>query len=113
MGVIYVVAFIIIYLEMIFKIAVLKSVRIDDIAFTLIFSVQIIMVLGLLCNVFKKRASKVILIVSTLILTLYFMVQTIFYKLFSVPFSFMTLGLAGNALDFTSIIKDAILQNCH
>ena len=111
MGVIYVVAFIIIYLEMIFKIAVLKSVRIDDIAFTLIFSVQIIMVLGLLCNVFKKRASKVILIVSTLILTLYFMVQTIFYKLFSVPFSFMTLGLAGNALDFTSIIKDAILQN--
>ena len=111
MGVIYIVAFIIIYLEMIFKIAVLKSVRIDDIAFTLIFSVQIIMVLGLLCNVFKKRASKVILIVSTLILTLYFMVQTIFYKLFSVPFSFMTLGLAGNALDFTSIIKDAILQN--
>lgn len=111
MGVIYVVAFIIIYLEMIFKIAVLKSVRIDDIAFTLTFSVQIIMVLGLLCNVFKKRASKVILIVSTLILTLYFMVQTIFYKLFSVPFSFMTLGLAGNALDFTSIIKDAILQN--
>lgn len=111
MGVIYVVAFIIIYLEMIFKIAVLKSVRIDDIAFTLIFSVQIIMVLELLCNVFKKRASKVILIVSTLILTLYFMVQTIFYKLFSVPFSFMTLGLAGNALDFTSIIKDAILQN--
>ena len=111
MGVIYVVAFIIIYLEMIFKIAVLKSVRIDDIAFTLIFSVQIIMVLELLCNVFKKRASKVILIVSTLILTLYFMVQTIFYKLFSVPFSFMTLGLAGNALDFTSIIKDAFLQN--
>ena len=35
----------------------------------------------------------------------------IYLELFSVPFSFMTLGLAGNALDFTSIIKDAILQN--
>ena len=111
MGVIYVVAFVIIYLEMIFKIVVLKSVRIDDIMFTLLFSMQIIMVLNLLCNVFKKKVSKVILIISTIILTLYFMVQTIFYKLFSVPFSFMTLGLAGNALDFTSIIKDAILQN--
>ena len=111
MRVIYVVAFVIIYLEMIFKIVVLKSVRIDDIMFTLLFSMQIIMVLNLLCNVFKKKVSKIILIISTIILTLYFSVQAIFYKLFSVPFSFMTLGLAGNALDFTSIIKDAILQN--
>lgn len=111
MRVIYVVAFVIIYLEMIFKIVVLKSVRIDDIMFTLLFSMQIIMVLNLLCNVFKKKVSKIILIISTIILTFYFSVQAIFYKLFSVPFSFMTLGLAGNALDFTSIIKDAILQN--
>lgn len=111
MRVIYVVAFVIIYLEMIFKIVVLKSVRIDGIMFTLLFSMQIIMVLNLLCNVFKKKVSKIILIISTIILTFYFSVQAIFYKLFSVPFSFMTLGLAGNALDFTSIIKDAILQN--
>ncbi len=111
MRVIYVVAFVIIYLEMIFKIVVLKSVRIDDTMFTLLFSMQIIMVLNLLCNVFKKKVSKIILIISTIILTFYFSVQAIFYKLFSVPFSFMTLGLAGNALDFTSIIKDAILQN--
>ena len=48
MGVICVVAFVIIYLEMIFKIVVLKSVRIDDIMFTLLFSMQIIMVLNLL-----------------------------------------------------------------
>ena len=111
MRVIYVVAFVIIYLEMIFKIVVLKSVRIDDIMFTLLFSMQIIMVLNLLCNVFKKKVSKIILIISTIILTFYFSVQAIFYKLFSVPFYIMTLGLAGNALDFTSIIKDAILQN--
>ena len=60
MGVIGVVAFVIIYLEMIFKIIVLKSVRIDDIMFTLLFSMQIIMVLNLLCNVFKKKVSKVV-----------------------------------------------------
>ena len=111
MKVIYVVAFLIIYLEMIFKFAVLKSAEIADIASTLLFSVQIIIVLNLLCNIFKEKVSKAILIISTIILTLYFMVQTVFYNLFSIPFSFMTLGLAENALDFTNIIKDAIIQN--
>jgi len=38
-------------------------------------------------------------------------VQYIFFNLFSVPFSFSTIGLADQALDFTSIIKDAILSH--
>ncbi len=111
MKVIYAITFLIIYLEMTFKIAVIKSVEIADIALTLLFTVQIIMLLNLLCNLFKEKVSKAILIISTIILMLYFMAQTVFYNLFSVPFSFMTLGLAGNALDFTAIIKDAIIQN--
>lgn len=111
MRVIAVISFIIIYLEMVFKIVVLKSVGILDIGFTLLFSIPNIMILNLLCSVFKKKVSKIILIISTVILTIYFMIQAIFYDLFNVPFSFMTIGLAGNALDFISIIKDAILQN--
>lgn len=111
MKVIYIVAFLVIYLEMIFKAVVLKSVRLIDIGYTILFTMQIILVLNLLCNLFKQKASKIILFVSTIILTIYFMIQAVFYNLFSVPFSFMTLGLAGNALDFTNIIKDAIIQN--
>ena len=42
-------------------------------------------------------------------ITIYFETQFIFYTLFSVPFSFSTIGLADQALDFVSIIKDAIL----
>ena len=111
MKVIYIVAFLVIYLEMIFKMVVLKSVKLVDIGYTILFTMQIILVLNLLCNLFKQKASKIILFVSTIILTIYFMIQAVFYNLFSVPFSFMTLGLAGNALDFTNIIKDAIIQN--
>ncbi len=111
MKVIYVIALLIIYLELIFKFTVLKSVNLVDLGFTLLFTVQIILFFNLICNLFKEKVSKIILISSTVILTIYFMVQTVFYNLFSVPFSFMTLGLAENALDFTSIIKDAILQN--
>ena len=111
MKVIYVITFLIIYLEMIFKIAVIKSVEIADIVLTLIFTIPIIILLNLICNILKEKISKAILIISTIILMLYFMIQTVFYNLFSVPFSFMTLGLAGNALDFTEIIKDAIIQN--
>ena len=110
MNVINVIAFLIIYLEMIFKFTVLKSVKIIDIATTLLFTAQIIMTLNLLCNIFKEKVSKAIFYISTVILTIYFIIQTIFYNLFSVPFSFMTLGLASNALDFTNIIKDAIIQ---
>ena len=111
MKVIYAVTFLIIYLEIIFKAVVLKSVKLVDLGYTLLFSVQIILVLNLLCSLFKQKVSKIILITSTSILTIYFMIQAVFHNLFSVPFSFMTLGLAGNALDFTSIIKDAIIQN--
>lgn len=111
MKVIYVIALLIIYLELIFKFTVLKSVNLVDLGFTLLFTVQIILFFNLICNLFKEKVSKIILISSTVILTIYFMVQTVFYNLFSVPFSFMTLGLAENALDFTSIIKDAIVQN--
>ena len=109
--VIYFLVFLIIYLEMIFKFIVLKSAKVMDVAYTLLFSIQIILVLNLLCNAFKPKVSKVILMITTIVLTIYFMFQSVFYNLFSVPFSFMTLGLAENALDFTEMVKDAIIQN--
>lgn len=81
-----------------------------DVAYTLLFSIQIILVLNLLCNAFKPKVSKVILMITTIVLTIYFMFQSVFYNLFSVPFSFMTLGLAENALDFTEMVKDALFK---
>ena len=64
MKVIYAVTFLIIYLEIIFKAVVLKSVKLVDLGYTLLFSVQIILVLNLLCSLFKQKVSKIILITS-------------------------------------------------
>ena len=71
MKVIYVLTFLVIYLEMIFKLVILKSVGIVDIAYTLLFTTQIVLMLNLLCNIFKEKISKIILATSAIILTLY------------------------------------------
>lgn len=77
----------------------------------LIFTIPIIILLTALIKSFSDKINKILLFIIIGIITVYFEVQYIFYNLFSVPFSFSTIGLADQALDFTSIIKDAILAH--
>lgn len=77
----------------------------------IIFTIPIILLLMILTKAFKEKTNKIILFILMGIITIYFEIQYIFYNLFSVPFSFSTIGLADQALDFTSIIKDAILSH--
>ena len=111
MKVTYILAILIIYLEMAFKGVILESAGIMDKICTLLFSVPIFLTLNLLCNVFKEKISKTILILSSTILTLYFTIQAVFYDLFGIPFSFSSLGLAEGALGFTEVIKNVIIKN--
>jgi len=111
MKVIYIISMLIIYLEMIFKIFILNKVDVGDVVYTILFSMQTIMVLNLLCNIFKEKVSKILFIILSTIITIYFGVQAVFYNLFSVPFSFSTLGLAKGAFGFTDMVKEAIGNN--
>ena len=111
MKVIYVIGFLIIYLEMLFKVIIVKNIEIVDLAYTLLFSIQTTIILNLIFNIIKPKISKIILIITSIILTLYFIIQAIFYNLFSIPFSFSTLGLAEGAMKFTDMIFDAIIAN--
>lgn len=77
----------------------------------IIFTLPIILLLTILTKSFSEKINKIILFIIMGIITVYFEVQYIFYNLFSLPFSFSTIGLADQALDFTSIIKDAILAH--
>lgn len=105
---IYYIAFVIIYLEMFFKIMILKNAGLNDVVYTIIFSIPKILFLGLILSVFKGKCKKIIAIIISCVITLYFLVQLVFFKLFSVPFSFSTLGLAKGAFGFTDIIADTI-----
>ena len=102
------ISFVIIYLEIIFKVLILKNIGIYDVLYTILFSIPSILLINIICNIFKEKPAKIIMIVISSFITLYFLIQVVFFKLFSVPFSFSTIGLAENALDFTDIIVNAV-----
>ena len=111
MKVIYVISILIIYLEMLYKAIILKSGSAIDILYTVLFSAQIILIINLICNLFKEKISKIILMVVSTIITIWFGTQAVFFNLFSVPLSFSTLGLAGGALGYVDVVIEIIVKN--
>ena len=99
------------YLEIVIKMTITNHIIDSNFIYMLIFTLPFILLLTILTKSFNKIINKILLFVLTLLITIYFEVQYIFFNLFSVPFSFSTISLANQALDFTSIIKDAILAH--
>ncbi|MBE5820485.1 MAG: hypothetical protein E7310_06730 [Clostridiales bacterium] len=112
--VIYYIIFLLVYLEIMFRAIVFKenffSIRL---IYLILFSIPTVFFLNLISNIFKEKISKIILGIVSGIIIFYFLVQLIFYKMFSIPFSFSTLGLAGGALTYTDVVFDAIFKNIH
>ena len=108
-NVIFYLSFLIIYLEVLTKIFVTKSF--SGVLLTLLFSIPIILILYLITNIFKNKGNMVLTYIIIVVLIFYYCFQFFFHRLFSNIFSFNTLGLASNALDFTNIIFDVVLKN--
>lgn len=112
--VIYYIIFLLVYLEIMFRTIIFKenffSVRL---IYLILFSIPTVFFLNLISNIFKEKTSKIILGILSGLMIFYFLVQLIFYKMFSIPFSFSTLGLAGGALTYTDVVFDMILKNIH
>ena len=103
------IAFLIIYLEILTKIFISKSTI--GILYTLLFSLPLIGLFYLLTNIMKEKGNKIITFIITIFLCIYSGFQTIFFRLFSNIFSFNSISLAGNAIDFRDIAIDAIYKN--
>lgn len=101
----------ILYLEIIIKFVMTNNFFDIGLLYMSIFTIPIIILLTLITKSFSDKSNKIISIATFSVITILFEVQLIFYNLFSVPFSFSTISLANQALDFTSIIKDAILSH--
>lgn len=104
-------SFLVLYLELIYKISVYHHIWGTNLAYTLLFSIPIIFLITLLDSLFKPKTNKILSFVFTSVFCIYFIFQYIFYSLFSVPFSFQTITLANQALDFTNIIAGALWRN--
>lgn len=103
--------FTILYLEIISKIVITNHLFNLGLIYVLIYSLPFCLFFTILSKSFFYKMNKIISIIITLVITIYFEVQYIFYNLFSIPFSFSTISLANQALDFSNIIKDAILDH--
>lgn len=101
----------ILYFELLSKYIFCQHIFNIGLLYLIIFSIPVIIIFTLLTKAFSNVVNKVFLFVLTVILTVYFEVQLIFFRLFSTPFSFSTIGLADQALDFFNIIIDAIVDN--
>lgn len=101
-------SFLIIITEIIFKLLMFHKVSIVSLIYTVIFSLPIISFLFIFTNIFSKKVNKIIYYITSVLITILYLFQYVFYKLFSVTFSFHTIGLAGQAADFKSIIVDSI-----
>lgn len=106
---IYYLTFLIFYLELLTKIFISKSI--NGIFYTFLFSLPVIFFFYLLMNIRKDKGNKIICYITTILLIFYYGFQSIFCKLFSNIFSFSSIGMAGNALDFKNIALDAIVDN--
>ncbi len=102
-------SFLIIYLELLTKIFLFKSL--NGLFLTIIFSIPFIIILYLITNIFQRKGNLITTYFICLITCFYYCFQLIFSKLFSVVFSFNTLNLASNALDFSNILFDIIIKN--
>ena len=97
------------YFDLILKYVLTKNIFNTGLVYTAILNLPFILFFTLISRMFGPKLNKFFTFLIVGILMVYYEVQYIFFNLFSVPFSFSTIGLAGQALDFTTIIKDAIL----
>lgn len=100
----------IIYLEIIAKITITHQFFNDGLIYMIIFTIPIVLLLTIATKIFNPKTNKILSTVLLLIITLYFGTQYVYTTLFSVPFSFSSIGMADQALDFVNIIKDTLIK---
>ena len=100
----------IIYLEILTKLVMTRHLFNTGLIYMIIFTIPIVLLLTLLTKSFNKKVNRIISIILMLIITLLYGVQFVYFTLFSVPFSFSSIGMADQALDFVSIIKDTLIK---
>lgn len=101
---------IILYLEILLKLVMTKQVFNLGTLYLIIFTIPIIVLLTAITKSFKPKVNRIISIILMLIISILFGVQFVYFTLFSVPFSFSSIGMADQALDFITIIKDTLLK---
>ncbi len=101
---------IIVYLEILLKLVMTKQFFNLGLLYLVIYTIPIVILLTVLTKSFNPKVNRILSILLMFIITLLFGVQFVYFTLFSVPFSFSSIGMADQALDFITIIKDTLIK---
>lgn len=100
----------IIYFEFIYRLWNFKSISLDYL-FPVLFAFSVGTVLFLISSFFRANINKCITFLLTIILTLCYNVQLIYFSIFHTPLSFYSLTGAEDALNLSDIVFTAIEKN--
>lgn len=101
---------IIVYLELLFHISVYKSVDIF-IIYPILFAVAAGMGIFAFLNILPKLAGKLIGCIVVAVFSFYYMSQLIYFKIFNIFLSLVSIGGAENAMNFKSVLFDKLWKN--
>lgn len=101
----------IIYMEIVFKISVFKQLFNIGLVYMILFSIPVGLILYIICTWFSKKLNRIITISLTALLTLIYIVQVVYYQVFTTFLSLFSINGAGQVLQFWYEILIAVAKN--
>ena len=83
--------FLIIYLEIMYRIFIFNTFLNIDILYLILFSIPIIIFFYLITNIFNEKVNRILVILLSLIITIIFMAQAVYFNFYQSMFSFFSL----------------------
>ena len=101
----------IMYLEIVYKLVIFGGLDALYVFYTAIFSLGLAMLYTILNAFLRGKTRYFVLLINLILLTFIFVGEAVFTLILNVTFSFYSLNLAGQALDFLDIIFSFIRDN--
>ncbi len=104
--------FLIIYLELIYKLFVVKNLFTINTLSVIVFSIPYIFIFGLITSLFSNKVNRIINIILTIFITILTLAQIVYFNFYHSIFSFFSLvvGGGGQVIQFTSMIIEVIFR---
>ena len=104
-------SFWIIYLELIYKVFILKNVLTTNTLSVILFSIPWIIIFSIITSIFNEKVNKVLTIILSFTKMLITLAQIVYYNFYNSIFSFLSLTTGtGQVLEFYEMIISVILR---
>lgn len=104
-------SFWIIYLELIYKVFILKNILTINTLSVILFSIPWIIIFSIITSIFNEKVNKVLTIILSFAIMLITLAQIVYYNFYNSIFSFLSLTTGtGQVLEFYEMIISVILR---